>query len=203
MELTEGLVISSLRGTWQPVANSSALPAGAVTAYTLLGCDLLLARFAGGQLLAADVACPHKGARLSVGCIRDGELVCPYHGWRFDAAGACKNIPSLLEPSSEKLALSHLRTYPVQERYGYVWVKLDSTGQHDLPAVPEFEDPTWTSPEFCRRRRTRTGAHPVAQHRGKLHGVLVAGHFTGIRRPFGGGANRIRFAGVGRRSTDV
>jgi vanillate O-demethylase monooxygenase subunit len=75
--------------------------------------------------------------------------MCPYHGWTFGADGACHSIPSLVEPSPEKLALSHLRTYPVQERYGFIWVKLDPTPlpdgtQHELPDVPEFEDPRWT-----------------------------------------------------------
>lgn len=141
--LAEDVAIAALRRTWQPVANAAELPAGRVKGYTLLGTELVLSRFADGRLLAADVACPHKGARLSAGCIRDGELVCPYHGWRFDAAGACLSIPSLVEPNPEKLALSHLRTYAVQERYGFVWVKLAASG-HALPDVPEFENPAWT-----------------------------------------------------------
>lgn len=148
MILTEDLVFSALGKTWQPVANSAALAPGGVTSYTLLEVELVIARFANGDILAADVACPHKGARLSQGCIRDGELMCPYHGWRFDAKGACQSIPSLLEPNVEKQALSHLKTYAVQERYGFIWVKLDATPMadgrmHELPEVPEFENPRW------------------------------------------------------------
>jgi vanillate O-demethylase monooxygenase subunit len=149
MPLTEDLPFLVLRRTWQPVANAADLPAGRLLGYTLLDTPLLLARFADGRLLAADPACPHKGARLTAGCIRNGELVCPYHGWRFDAAGACQSIPSLVDAAPDKLALSHLRTYAVQERYGLVWVKLDpaplADGQpHELPAVPEFEDANWS-----------------------------------------------------------
>jgi phenylpropionate dioxygenase-like ring-hydroxylating dioxygenase large terminal subunit len=149
MILTDELVFNSLRRTWQPVANSGDLAAGKVTGYTLLEVELVIARFASGSILAADVACPHKGARLSKGCIREGELMCPYHGWRFDAEGACQSIPSLLEPNPEKQALSHLRTYAVQERYGLIWVKLEAgpmaNGEvHELPAVQEFEDARWT-----------------------------------------------------------
>jgi vanillate O-demethylase monooxygenase subunit len=144
MELTETDVSRALRQTWQPVANAPLLPPGTVTGVTLLDTELVLARFADGRLLAADVACPHKGARLSAGCIRHGELMCAYHGWRFNATGACQSIPSLVEPNSDKQALSHLHTYPVQERYGFIWVKLDVTGTHELPTIPEFEDPHWT-----------------------------------------------------------
>lgn len=146
---TEETVLQSMRRTWQPVANASTLPAGSVLGYTLLETELVIARFANGDLLAADVACPHKGARLSAGCLREGLLMCPYHGWTFSASGECQSIPSLIEPSAEKLALSHLRSYRVQERYGFIWVKLDDAAlpdgrRHELPDVPEFEDPRWT-----------------------------------------------------------
>ena len=107
MTLTEDVVFKSLRRTWQPVGNSADLPVGRVTGYTLLETELVIARFASGQVLAADVACPHKGARLSQGCIRDGDLMCPYHGWKFDATGACRSIPSALktvEPSALRIS---------------------------------------------------------------------------------------------------
>lgn len=141
--LTEDAAIALLRGTWQPVANAADLPPGKIVGYTLLTTELVVTRFADGRLLAADTACPHKGARLTAGCLRDGELVCAYHGWRFNAAGECLSIPSLVEPNPEKLALSHLRTYAVQERYGFIWVKLAASA-HALPAVQEFEDARWT-----------------------------------------------------------
>jgi vanillate O-demethylase monooxygenase subunit len=149
MTLNEESVFFVLRRTWQPVANAADLTPDSVTTATLLGVELVLARFAGGELLAADIACPHKGARLGAGCISGGALMCAYHGWRFSPRGDCLSIPSLVEPNPEKLALSHLKTYRVQERYGYIWVKLDdvplSTGRlHELPPVPEFEDPRWT-----------------------------------------------------------
>lgn len=149
MRFTEDHVFSAVRRTWQPVANSCELAPGKVIGVTLLETELVLARFPDGRLLAADAACPHKGARLSAGCIRDQELMCPYHGWRFDAAGACQSIPSLLEPNPDKLALSGLRTYAVKQRYGMIWVKLDPTESkdgriHELPDIAEFEDPRWT-----------------------------------------------------------
>lgn len=149
MTLTEDTIFAALRRTWQPVANSAELVPGGVTGRTLLETELVVARFSNGRVLAADVACPHKGARLSQGCLREGELMCPYHGWRFDEEGACQSIPSLLEPNAEKQALSHLKTYAAQERYGFIWVRLEEGPlpngvTHELPDVPEFEDPNWT-----------------------------------------------------------
>lgn len=140
----EDIPFLALRRTWQPVALAQDLKPGKVIGYTLLEQELVITRFPDGRLLAADVACPHKGARLSNGCIRDGALMCPYHGWRFNADGDCLDIPSLVEPNPEKMALSHLRSYAIQERYGMIWVKLDPDGEHDLPDVPEFEDERWS-----------------------------------------------------------
>ena len=38
----------------------------------------------GGELCAINNSCPHLGASLSRGRIRDGKIVCPLHGWPFD-----------------------------------------------------------------------------------------------------------------------
>ena len=149
MILDEEIVFNRLRQTWQPVANAASVAPGGVTGYTLLDTELVIARFANGKILVADVACPHKGARLSAGCIQHEQLMCPYHGWTFAADGTCQSIPSLVEASPEKLALAHLRTYRAQERYGLIWVKLDDVPMpdgrtHELPEIVEFEDPAWT-----------------------------------------------------------
>ena len=141
--MTESEVFTAMRRTWQPVANVADVPAGKVIGYKLLERDLVIAHFPDGRFLAADVACPHKGARLSAGSICGDSLACAYHGWTFDAQGVCNSIPSLAEPSPEKLKLSHLNSYPVQAKYGYVWVKLDPSGTHELPEIPEFQDPKW------------------------------------------------------------
>jgi len=38
-----------------------------------------------GTLYALENACPHSGYPLSEGGIRSGIVVCPLHGWDFDA----------------------------------------------------------------------------------------------------------------------
>ncbi|MBI1389235.1 MAG: Rieske 2Fe-2S domain-containing protein [bacterium] len=35
------------------------------------------------EYFAFEDFCPHSGAPLSEGCIEDGEVVCPWHGARF------------------------------------------------------------------------------------------------------------------------
>lgn len=144
MTFNEDAPFQALRQTWQPVSNAADLPTGKVIGYTLLDQELVIARFHDGTLLAADVACPHKGARLSAGRIDGDCLMCPYHGWRFGATGDCQSIPSLIEPNPKKCDLSHLRTYDIQDRYGMIWVKLDRDSDAVLPEVPEFENAEWS-----------------------------------------------------------
>lgn len=40
--------------------------------------------FIEGQIRAFRNFCPHAGAPLSDGPIREGVVVCPWHGWAFD-----------------------------------------------------------------------------------------------------------------------
>jgi vanillate O-demethylase monooxygenase subunit len=142
-DLTEDLPFRALRRTWQPVALSRDLKAGQLRGVRLLDQEILLARFP-DRLLASQAWCPHKGMRLETGRIANGELQCPYHGWRFDSCGACTNIPSLIQPLPNKQEQARLETYDVRERYGMIWVKLDRDELAPLPEVPEFENREWT-----------------------------------------------------------
>ena len=141
-ELTEDVPFKVLRKTWQPVANSRDLGENQIRSYRLLDEEIIVARFP-GKLLASQNGCPHKGSRLEIGKICDGELRCAYHGWKFDSSGNCTNIPSLIEPAPQKQEQARLVTFGVRERYGMIWVKLDREELAPLPEVPEFEDRAW------------------------------------------------------------
>jgi vanillate O-demethylase monooxygenase subunit len=141
--IAETFPFEVMRHTWQPVCLSRDLPVGAVRYYQLLGEELVVARLPAGILVAKNT-CPHKGMRLELGCVREGALQCAYHGWRFAADGACLSIPSLVEPTPEKKKLSTLKSFAAVERYGMVWVLLESPEVAKLPDVPEFEDAGWT-----------------------------------------------------------
>lgn len=87
---------------------------------------------------AAADECPHRGARLSQGWLADGCVVCPYHGWRFAADGACTLIPQndagLPIPPRARLLTVHCA-----ERYGLVWVCV-GTPRAGVPDFPHAED---------------------------------------------------------------
>lgn len=106
----------------------------------LLGKKAVLYRV-DGQVVAAPDRCPHREAPLSAGFMADGCLVCPYHGWVFGADGKCVNVPSSADhvPPPPR---AHLATYPVQEKYGLVWMTVGAP-KLDIPAIPHDADPTF------------------------------------------------------------
>ncbi len=105
--------------------------------------DLVLYRTADNQIHAMDNACIHRGASLSSGSIIQDCLVCPYHGWHYQSDGTCIKIPSNLASASISKQ-AKMSTYPVQEKYGWIWLflgdKISST-QASLPEIPQFGDP--------------------------------------------------------------
>ena len=38
-----------------------------------------------GTVSALEGVCPHRGGPLGQGVIEEGKVVCPWHGWQFDA----------------------------------------------------------------------------------------------------------------------
>ena len=110
----------------------------APVAVRLLGDDHVLWRDAAGSPHAAPDRCPHRGTRLSLGRVCDGQLECAYHGWRFGGDGRCVRIPALPDftpPDSHRLA-----TLPVAEAHGLLWLQ-PGGGEFKLPAFPAEHDP--------------------------------------------------------------
>jgi len=65
-------------------------------------------------------------------------LECPYHGWRFDAAGQCRQVPAL--PQFTPPAGHRAHTHAAREAYGLVWVRLDGEDAGELPAFAAEAD---------------------------------------------------------------
>jgi phenylpropionate dioxygenase-like ring-hydroxylating dioxygenase large terminal subunit len=129
-----------LRCFWQPFALASELPGPDCDPLRvrLLGEDLVAFRDSAGAvgLLAAN--CPHRGASLFFGRNEEGGLRCVYHGWKFDTAGACLDMPNEPAESDFKHKVKAV-AYPVQERGGVLWAYLGPPA--DVPGAPELE---WT-----------------------------------------------------------
>ena len=135
---------------WHPVLTSTALGVDPMSV-TLLGHRLVLWRDETGQAHAWADACPHRGARLSLGHVSTGtcgarHLVCPYHGWQFGPGGQCRLVPA--QPEWTPPASHAARAHEVKVAHGLLWVRLEpppttGSGPQTLDGVlrdpPPFE----------------------------------------------------------------
>lgn len=108
---------------------------------TLWQLPIALYRDQGGQVWAMEDRCPHRQVKLSDGQVRGNNLECAYHGWQFDSQGKCAEIPYF--EAGQKLPPCQLRTYPVQEKDGFIWLypgDLDYLATHNPQplGVPEW-----------------------------------------------------------------
>lgn len=101
------------------------------------GVDWVAFRRADGTPFMALDRCPHLGAALSAGTLDKDELVCPFHGFRYDREGTCTRAPMLGETASPPGRLT-LRTIPLREVSGWVFGFWGDT-QDPLPALPLFD----------------------------------------------------------------
>ncbi len=100
--------------------------------------DIVLFRNQDGQVQALENCCPHRLVKLSSGYVQGNEIVCIYHGWKFDGTGRCTEIPYL--QAWQKLPPCRIRSYPVQERHGFIWLFPGDPAQAQEPlAIPEWE----------------------------------------------------------------
>lgn len=122
----------TLANYWHPICAISEIT-HQPRRFTLLGEHLAAYRDGAGPVVLRDI-CVHRGAALSLGWIRDGRLVCPYHGWQYDRTGACVRIPA--RPAGVPIPkAARAQTYPAAEKYGLVWVALEAPVA-DLPSFP-------------------------------------------------------------------
>lgn len=110
------------RTLWHPVAQSFEVVTAPLSVQ-LLDQALVLWRNADGVVQSFNDRCPHRGARLSMGRIENGNLECPYHGWQFESGGQCVKVPAL--PLFVPPASQCVKSFEVQEAYGLVWVRLE------------------------------------------------------------------------------
>lgn len=106
---------------------------------------LVLFRDKNGQAAALLDRCPHRNVPLSTGRTVQGELECPYHGWRFQKDGTCTEIPGLCSDWQAKAR--HATSFSVVERQGLVWVyaTLGEATDSQPYAVPHIEDTRYST----------------------------------------------------------
>jgi phenylpropionate dioxygenase-like ring-hydroxylating dioxygenase large terminal subunit len=126
-----------LRSYWLPVLYSHELEVdGAPQRVRLLGEDLVAFRDTDGQVGLVAENCPHRGASMFFGRNEESGLRCVYHGWKFDASGACVDMPNEPPESNFKHKVK-IGSYPCVESAGAVWTYMGS--QATPPPLPDTE----------------------------------------------------------------
>ncbi|EHJ61732.1 aromatic ring-hydroxylating oxygenase subunit alpha [Novosphingobium pentaromativorans] len=108
---------------WFTVCYSSELAIGEVKPVRYFGTDLAVWRGEDGTARVIDAYCAHYGANMAVGGKVHGNLLeCPFHAWRWDETGACKDIPySRVIPPKAKRA-DCVPAWSTREVNGFVMV---------------------------------------------------------------------------------
>lgn len=129
---------------WYP-AEESARVGNAPLKVRMLGFDFVLWRDTAGVVHCVHNTCTHRGGSLGDGQVVGDCVQCPYHGWLFNGAGGCERIPSL-GPLDRIPRRARIDAYPVEERYGLVFVFLGDVSEAErstIMPVPEYGAEGW------------------------------------------------------------
>lgn len=127
-----------LPSLWYCVGRADTLRPGQLRAVDLLDDKLVVGRDASGALFALRDRCPHRGMALSKGRFADGEITCPFHGWRFRTNGTCAAIPALSAEDRQNVGQIAVPRFPVGEGAGMIWVRTGAA-EHEVPPVPQLD----------------------------------------------------------------
>jgi phenylpropionate dioxygenase-like ring-hydroxylating dioxygenase large terminal subunit len=103
---------------WYPLAWSRELKPGKTFAAQFAGQPIVLVRPQGKPVFALEDRCAHRQVPLSKGEVAGCTIRCCYHGWAYEASGACVDVPYL---GKGKLP-NGVRSYPCREQDGLILI---------------------------------------------------------------------------------
>ena len=122
---------------WYFVSTREAVLKAKLIQKTWMGENVIVWTDESGRICVAEAVCPHLGADLGPeagGCVRDGRLLCPFHGYEFDATGQCVATPFAPPPKTAKL-----RVFETREILGLIFAWWGIGGR----------PPQWTLPDVA------------------------------------------------------
>ena len=168
-----------LRNCWYQAAWGSEVGVTPL-ARTLLDTPVVL--FRDGDAVSALLdRCPHRFAPLSTGVVRDGALVCGYHGLAFDGAGRC-----VRNPHGPVTRAMRTTGFPVVERHTAIWIWMGDPERADPASIPDlsFIDETPETARIPLYMPTRAGYQLLTDnimdlsHADFLHATSLGGVIT-------------------------
>ncbi|MFD9462815.1 Rieske 2Fe-2S domain-containing protein [Streptomyces sp. NPDC060027] len=139
---------------WYPVATSRKVRRGRTFATAFAGERIALYRGRSGTVHALEDRCAHRQVPLSMGVVEGEILRCCYHAWAYRGDGRISQIPYL--PKDCERPPRGVRSYPVREAYGLVFVfpgdpALASAAP--FPLLPEYRSAAHRTMTFSRTVR--------------------------------------------------
>lgn len=127
-----------LKNVWYMGLLSKELKPQKMQTRVIMGEPIVFFRDTQGKARALRDICPHRGIPLSYGRVLADVVECPYHGWKFDGQGTCTEIPSLVPGQDLDCRKIKVKSFPVQEQQGQIWIFI---GEKDFnpslaPAIP-------------------------------------------------------------------
>ncbi len=129
-----------LKNTWYVVCSSSDLtdkPLGR----TICNERMAFYRDEHQHVAALEDFCPHRGAPLSLGFVKNGQLHCGYHGLVMGCEGR-----TVAMPGQRVKNFPEIRTFAAHEQYGFIWVWPGDPARADTALIPHLEwhnNPAW------------------------------------------------------------
>ena len=79
---------------WFAVCLSKELKKDQLKRLSYFSTEFIAIRDENGEAVVMDAYCPHMGAFLGrKGKVVGGQVVCPFHEWKFNAQGDCVEVP--------------------------------------------------------------------------------------------------------------
>ncbi|MBV2149116.1 Rieske 2Fe-2S domain-containing protein [Sphingobium sp. AS12] len=133
---------------WYNICYADELAVGQLKPVRYFAQDLALWRGEDGKARVTGAYCAHYGANMAVGGVVHGNLLeCPFHAWRWDGDGSCKEIPysHAIPPQAKRPGC--IPGWPVVEANGMILVWYHSEGappQWEPMIFPEVGQDGWT-----------------------------------------------------------
>ena len=142
---------------WYFVAARRSVKSEGLIQKTWMGEEIVTWCDGNDRVCVAEAICPHLGSALGPeagGRVRNGHLICPFHGFEYDGTGRCVATP--FAPAAESV---RLKMFETREVTGLVFAWWGSGGRPPQWSLPE--DPPagadWSESGF---RTIRFPGHP-------------------------------------------
>lgn len=171
---------------WHCVGEAKDFRDGELHTLNIFGTRLVAFADDNGEISVLSAYCPHMGADLSGGELKNGRVVCPFHHWEFEASGRCAEIP-YCKRISPKAKTPKWLTCEVNNLL-FVWNNPEGKPPAEgveIPYFSEIDSEEWDSDWHMDKMIIETNPRELvdnlsdAQHFGPVHGAPMT-YFSNV-----------------------